>query len=111
MRFATLPVPDLSPLQSLEQRRQRGLQEVASLEALLAQRPLLGFEARSLQRSSSLVREMDDQIGMLLATEPAHSPMGVGGSRQHSCDPTPLDPTGPSASVKAPPAEAAKAIR
>lgn len=62
-------------LEVLEARRLRGLREVLELEALQAQRPLLGFEQRSLRRSLSLVREMDDQIRTLLG-QPVTAPGG-----------------------------------
>ena len=65
--------PTSHPLEILEMRRLRGLSEVRELEALRARRPLLGFEERSLRRSQSLVKEMDDQIRELL-NEPAATP-------------------------------------
>ena len=71
MPHATWPssspvLPSPHPLEMLEMRRLRGVSEVRDLEALRARRPLLGFEQRSLHRSQSLVKEMDDQIRELL---------------------------------------------
>ncbi len=66
MSFSSDSTGGRPSLDSLEGRRRRGLVEVRDLEAVRAQRPLLPYEERSLRRSLSLVREMDDQIRALL---------------------------------------------
>jgi len=59
----------MTTLERLEARRRRGLDEVRDLQGVQSQRPLLGFEERSLHRSRCLVAEMDDAIRALQCEE------------------------------------------
>jgi hypothetical protein len=73
MLFAVISTQEqgvMSSLERLEERRARGLNEVRELESLTARRPLFGFEERSLQRSRSLVKEMDEAIRALRGGHP-----------------------------------------